>query len=339
MMTTRPIPALEDWQNLRYHPLSELVDFGVGIDLNAVADHMRTNGYDADEPIVVIWDERSQAYLILDGRHRLQAAILAGVTPVFRVFDGDERAALEFVRKKLLRQHLDASQKGIIAARYSNLSKGQIPSSGGISISQAAELLNVGENTVERGKTVLAHGTAELQAAVMDRTISVTDAAIVAKEAPDIQNAAVEAVRAGESRTASAATRPTTKEPTKPDPLKLPKLCKKCRSKGFAFCAKCVAKASAHRAVVDAAEALLPPPKPEGLDFEGAQFERIREHADGIEADAEGISEAFGDSWQRRDIRGHCDKIKESSVSWQRQVAAQLRPRGRSAIGPGSERR
>src|SRR5438445_483281 len=52
-MKTRSIPAPKDWQNLKPHPLSELVDFGVGIDLDGMAAHIGAHGYDPDEAIVL----------------------------------------------------------------------------------------------------------------------------------------------------------------------------------------------------------------------------------------------------------------------------------------------
>jgi hypothetical protein len=107
-MQTRSIATPTDWQHLQPHPLAEIVEFGAGIDLDALAAHMRQYGYDPDEAIVL------HDGMILDGRHRLRAAIQAGVTPTFKVFEG--RNAIAYVGKKMHRQHLDTSQRALLAA-------------------------------------------------------------------------------------------------------------------------------------------------------------------------------------------------------------------------------
>jgi hypothetical protein len=48
-MQTRSIPVPENWQKLPPHPLDELVEFGVGIDIEALAEHIRQHGYDRDD--------------------------------------------------------------------------------------------------------------------------------------------------------------------------------------------------------------------------------------------------------------------------------------------------
>ena len=61
------------------------------------------------------------------------------------------------VSKNLLRRHLDASQRGMIAAELAVLESGQHPQAtpnGGATISQAAQSLNVGERTVKRAMAV-----------------------------------------------------------------------------------------------------------------------------------------------------------------------------------------
>ena len=136
-----------------------------------------------------------------DGRYK-KVAVEAGVTPTFREFIGAD--PLAFVRKKILRQHLDTSQRAMFAAKLANLKRGRPsnpdlnPPKDGIepvSTATAASMLNVSEKAVERAKAVVQHGTEALQHAVEDGTVTVTDAARVAKETPEIQNAAVEACR------------------------------------------------------------------------------------------------------------------------------------------------
>ncbi len=59
--------------------------------------------------------------------------------------------------------------------------------------------------TYRRAKHIAEDGTPELQAAVTDGTLSVTDAASVASKPPEVQQAAVAAVKAGKAPTARAA--------------------------------------------------------------------------------------------------------------------------------------
>src|SRR5262245_33234519 len=107
-MQTRFIPAPRSWQALQYHELADCVDFGRGIDLDGLVAHMKANGYDQDEAIVLY---RSK---ILDGRHRHEAAKLAGVVPTFKEFVGKDPVA--YVTKKAFRQHLDETARCLIAA-------------------------------------------------------------------------------------------------------------------------------------------------------------------------------------------------------------------------------
>ncbi len=59
---------------------------------------------------------------ILDGWQRYLACRETGATPRFVTFEGDEAAARRFViAANLTRQHLDASQRAMIAARLATL--------------------------------------------------------------------------------------------------------------------------------------------------------------------------------------------------------------------------
>ena len=62
-MKTRVIATPTGWKHLKPHPLSELTEFGAGIDIDALAQHMREHGYDYGEPIILFDNQ------ILDGRH------------------------------------------------------------------------------------------------------------------------------------------------------------------------------------------------------------------------------------------------------------------------------
>ncbi len=203
MQLTEWIPAPSNWENLKYHPLSEIVGFGVGIDVDGLAAHMSEHGYDDGEPIV-IWRD-----MILDGRHKHAGAKKAKVTPTFVRFVG--KSAEAYVAKKAFRQHLNTSQRAMIAATIAKATVGKPV--GGKSdnralmpnIQDAANALNVAARTVTNAKKVIEEGTPTLQAAVLDGTVTVTDAAKITAEPPTVQNKAVEDVKTGKAPTATKA--------------------------------------------------------------------------------------------------------------------------------------
>jgi len=95
------------------------------------------------------------------------------------------------VSLNLHRRHLNESQRGMVAAQIANLKDGQnkmaTPIGVGVSSKDAAGMLNVGERTVTRAKTVLNNGVEELINAVKSGSIALTPAAKIAKLPPDEQ--------------------------------------------------------------------------------------------------------------------------------------------------------
>ena len=201
----------KNWKDLEPHPLSTLIEFGAGIDVAALAGHMREHGYDSEESIVLLDGK------ILDGRHKHIAAQEAGVTPTFRRYIGDNPAA--YVAKKLHRQHLNQSQRSMMGAKILAITHPKTPeksrnADGGVTNvtlgsspnqQEIADALNVSRMRVNQAVKVNEHGTEELQDAVMDGTISVSDAAAVAAEPKDVQKKAVKRVRKGKAKTVKAA--------------------------------------------------------------------------------------------------------------------------------------
>jgi hypothetical protein len=222
----RNIKTPSDWQRLEYHPFSELTEFGLGIDTEAVIDHMVQNGWDPSERITLYEGK------ILDGRHKHSCAQKAEVAPRFQEFDGPDVEALEFVRKKLLRQHLDTGQRAMIAAKLATLKEGrpknagktsaekeETPSSDGVSGAtrdDAAEQMNVSTKSVDRAKVIQKRGSAKLQRAVAKGQVTITDAAIAALWPKKVQDAALAKLAAGEIRTLVAAAPPGCDEHGRP---------------------------------------------------------------------------------------------------------------------------
>ncbi len=202
MRTTEKIPVPENWKELKHHPLACFSEFGTGIDMDSFVASMRDGGFDESEFVTLLDGE------ILDGRHIHAGAIDADVVPNFRQFIGSD--PFRYVCKKILRQHLDASQRAMFAASLVEAKEGRpkTPPIGGVSPktrSSAAKLLDVSERNVDRALEVLEHGTPKLQAAVKSGTVSVSDAAEIVDEPAKVQNKAVKDVAQGKAPTAQAA--------------------------------------------------------------------------------------------------------------------------------------
>jgi hypothetical protein len=147
---------------------------------------------------------------MLDGRRRELACFRKGIKATYREFgsrktDGDD--PLEFVIDlNLHRRHLGEGERVLAAARYATAKVGNQSSQvETITNAESAEKFEVSEQAVDRAKVVLASGVPELQAAVADGTVSVSDAANAAKAPKAKQRKAVKVVREGTAKTVSAA--------------------------------------------------------------------------------------------------------------------------------------
>lgn len=189
------------------HPYAEIFALHEGKPLWELSDRIKANGL--REPIVLLEDK------ILDGRRRELACYRAGVEPKYRKFGSrkeDGKDPLEFVIDiNLHRRHLGEGEKALAAARYATAMGGRPkpPQVGEVSDnhtnSEAAEAFEVSERTVERAKEVIANGVPEVQEALEKDEITVSDAAKVSKEEPEVQREAVEAKRKGKAKSAAGA--------------------------------------------------------------------------------------------------------------------------------------
>lgn len=131
------------------------------------------------EPILIL-DGR-----VIDGRHRQRACRQLGIEPLVRQLsadDGDPFALV--VSLNLHRRHLSESQRAMVAARLASLGRGRPSASrplAGLTQPHAAQLLNVGERSLQRARVVLEHGMPELGAAVESGAIPVRLAAQLAQ--------------------------------------------------------------------------------------------------------------------------------------------------------------
>jgi ParB-like chromosome segregation protein Spo0J len=102
---------------------------------------------------------------ILDGRNRYLACQMLNIEPEYVEYDGD--TPLSFViSRNLCRRHLSESQRAMVAAAIIELQRDDSGKSD-VTISEAAEQLNVSERLVNHAVNVLHEGTDEDVEAIM----------------------------------------------------------------------------------------------------------------------------------------------------------------------------
>lgn len=186
---------------MEFHPLANIFPLIEGPEFFALVDDIKANG--VREPVIVYEGK------ILDGRNRWKAAQVAGVDAPTKPYDGDDPLAF-VISLNLHRRHLDESQRSMVSAKVANMPRGgAIYRSANwrddaVSQAQAAELLNVGERSVQRAVQVLNEGAPELVAAVEKGKVSVSAAADVATLPKEEQS---EIVAKGEREILEAAKR------------------------------------------------------------------------------------------------------------------------------------
>ena len=159
---------------LEFHPLSQIFPLIEGAEFDELVEDIRAHG--VREPI---WTYDGQ---ILDGRNRYRASAAAGADCPIREYFGDDPAAF-VISLNLKRRHLNESQRAMVAARLANMKQGartDLAPIGAMSDAQAATMLNVGERSVERAKTVQRDAVPEVVADVERGDVSVSAAADVA---------------------------------------------------------------------------------------------------------------------------------------------------------------
>lgn len=178
-MKTRPIPAPPNWKDIKPHPLAALCPYGQGINTADLAEHMRINGYDGTEPIV-LWQQPDGTFLILDGRHRHVAAQEADVVPSFVVFIGGD--PIPFVMKKLKRQHLNESQRAMFGAKLLEIATSKVDLANlPTTQEQAASVMNVSPRLMQDAVTVNKQGGGPVKQQVASGQTSVSTAAAIVR--------------------------------------------------------------------------------------------------------------------------------------------------------------
>jgi len=164
--------------HLPFHDLANLFPLIEGEAFDDLMADIAANGL--QEPIELLDGA------ILDGRNRYRAALAVGATVHTRQFRGSDPLAY-VMSKNLHRRQLSPSQRALVAARVATMRQGERtdladPSANLRKVSQgeAARVANVSDRSVTTARDVLAHGAAELVAAVDGGRISVSAAADLA---------------------------------------------------------------------------------------------------------------------------------------------------------------
>jgi ParB-like chromosome segregation protein Spo0J len=165
-MTDFPVPV---------HPLATIWPLMSDADLDGLADDIAAHGQRL--PIIRVDG------MILDGRNRWLACERAGITPwVEDIPSADQPEALDALAWSLNdhRRHANEGVRAMAAARRANMRQGErtdLVTTDTKSQSEMARQFGVSRESVSRATTVLAHGSAEVIAAVENGDIAVSLAA------------------------------------------------------------------------------------------------------------------------------------------------------------------
>jgi N6-adenosine-specific RNA methylase IME4 len=196
---------------LKFHPLANLFPMLSDAELDDLGEDIESNGQ--------VETVKLHRGMILDGRNRYTACGKRGLPIRFETFEGDDRAALNWViSKNLKRRHLTESQRAMVAARLATLRLGdnqhtreaaQIcapdllagvdPAASAepqtiVSQSEAAESLNVSRRSVQTAAKVLDEAAPEVVEAVEKSGLAVSVAAEIAERPAEEQKAILNAL-------------------------------------------------------------------------------------------------------------------------------------------------
>jgi hypothetical protein len=144
---------------LKFHPLASLFPLLGSDELTTLSQDIIDNGLQF--PITL------HEGMILDGRNRYSACVMANVIPQFVEFDGDDPVKF-VVSTNLHRRHLNESQRAMVAAKLANMPLGgatyrsaNLPTETMISQAEAAQLLNTSERSLRHTKKTQDHAIME----------------------------------------------------------------------------------------------------------------------------------------------------------------------------------
>lgn len=167
---------------VRWHEYADLFPWIEGPAFEELKADIAKNG--VIEPIVFLDGA------ILDGRNRYMAARALGIEYPRVEYSGNDPLGF-VISVNLKRRHLTESQRAMVAAKLAKMPLGanqhtegseNLPTQG-----DAARLLNVSDRSIRTAKTVQEQGAPELVQAVETGKVSVSAAAVIAKQDQDTQ--------------------------------------------------------------------------------------------------------------------------------------------------------
>ena len=195
------------------YPLSKLALLYTEIpppEFQAMVESIRTGGL--RRPIT-LW--RGQ---IIDGRHRYEACLQAGVEPHFVELPDDADAFNYVMDENSARRHMSDSQRAVAAHRTREeaasgwaglgLADGERANLPSLTLQQAADLFHVSRRLVVHAGRIFgtdSRAVPELRQAADQGAIAVSDASLVVDQPPEVQLRALEMVENGTSKTVSRA--------------------------------------------------------------------------------------------------------------------------------------
>lgn len=149
--------------------------------INAVASHMKENGYDVAHPIAIWIHPENGEEIVIDGHLRLKAAKQIELSPVYvaRMSFTDPEAALEYaIHNQRDRRNLTDAEifKCIkVVDKRAELQRGKdgkftmasSEATAGKSAEKTAELVGTSRAKVEKTRSIVGHGDAEIEEAVL----------------------------------------------------------------------------------------------------------------------------------------------------------------------------
>jgi hypothetical protein len=155
-----------------FHPAAEKFPLMSKAELAALAEDIKAHGLNED---IETLDE-GDGPMVLDGRNRYDACLMAGVTPRFRALSDNTNPHDHLISKNLMRRHSTDLQRALFAARLVTAGHGGDRKSiktakcgfDFVTPADAASRIGVSQHAVERAMFILKpdHGTPELIAAI-----------------------------------------------------------------------------------------------------------------------------------------------------------------------------
>jgi len=132
------------------HPLAEIFPVLPESNIAELAADIKENGL--QQPIVLFENK------VLEGRNRLAACKIAGITPTFKNLKPGTDPVKYVVSLNLYRRHLSESQRAMVAGKIADVQRAGKPSddtTGKTTIEQASKIMNVSKDSTKKAKKLL----------------------------------------------------------------------------------------------------------------------------------------------------------------------------------------